>query len=268
MEGRMNFKVGQAITIKRQVGHKDGEDNTQYYHGGTLAQVPEGTKGKIRKIVDDECIHIDFGDRKYGGVGGWHVHPKELFTAMEYAEIERKKKKKAEYLERLLMGKDPLSETEEKWNQLLDEEAPEAPETNGKFKPSFNPLREFGVWARQEFPMVFEKKGSSDEEANFETLKERIDEVGEAAKSALDSFGRKNRLKCQKDYFNNGYNALSKSITSTKRNKYSQASLGKLAKSLKDFVKRIDNQEKGKKEFPYKDQYKRGEYDYGYGRRN
>ena len=59
----MNFKPSQEIRIQGIRGDKT------YYHGGTVKQVPLGTKAVIQEIKSPDKINITLTKKSYGNQG-------------------------------------------------------------------------------------------------------------------------------------------------------------------------------------------------------
>lgn len=220
---RKNFKVGQQIIVKRNLGGRG-----MYADGMTLREVPLGSVG----IVRDHCRDYD------GDEYGVQFMDKEFYFSEE--EIEA-------------YGRKARQKGQEKFNSALEDallcrEPTAKKDSSGPkpFKPKFNKKSEFVAWIREEFPKLtqYARRGG-----NYKGLVQRSDEVQEAAliawkevKKSKDEYG--DRLYCHTDFVRPLYRKLS-NFGKHKQEK----STKEYAKALERFVRALD--QSVKENFPY-----------------
>ncbi|MDP3881333.1 MAG: hypothetical protein Q8Q31_00450 [Nanoarchaeota archaeon] len=195
------FDIGQEVAIRRAL---NGKGN--YYHGGTVKQVPLGSKGTIIELGGQSIklllarkpnieaipekktlwntIRSYFGLKEIraerpDNENYWTVHPDEI--ASKNPSIPRPKVEEAN-LENLLKGN--VVET-------VNESGSTA------FQPGFNVREEFVVWVREQFPDLEKYAGGR---KSYSELDERREEVRLAAIKACQH-GVKTTNSCVKGYF-------------------------------------------------------------------
>ena len=180
----MNFKIGQKVSIKRNLGQRNGRAKETYYHGGNLRGVPLGAKAVVDELIDQKKLHLKFENERYGNNSGWYVHPEELTRTEDQIKAEEEQREKFDsLLEDVLSDEPSISEKEE-------------PSTERKeFKPKFNAREEFAIWVRQEFP-------------NIDDISERKEEVLKGARMAYDHAMRTIDGGCIQISFKDRYNSL------------------------------------------------------------
>ena len=214
----VEFKVGQEVVVRRNLGVNSGQGGGRYYYGGDLKEVPLGTKAIIDMVKKDN-IHLRFENTKYGSNGWWYAHPQELYSTEDQTRDEREQQAKVDsLLESVVLDETStdeilLAETQtrnarkvsfvgglvnrikdlfgyypsqlQKLDTLLDKTL--AAETGiprrSKFDPKFNVREEFAVWVREQFPDLsnYAQKGRV-----YQDLEDRRQEVYDAAKLACD----------------------------------------------------------------------------------
>lgn len=196
----MNFKVGQEVIVKRNLGRARGHlSNSEYYHGGDLNDVPLGAKAIIYAINGPDSLTLKFENGEYGNSGIWAVHPGELIGN---EKLDQARKEYQEKLDALLSGDAPVIEADIIFDARLDDilldDAPIVEKNNGNskglmgrikrffdykhnhiqigrpFDPKFNVREEFAVWMREEFPDLDLYTGQRGAYKELETRREEV----------------------------------------------------------------------------------------------
>ena len=190
----MSFKRGEKVVIRNNLGAKNFGSKFSYYYGGSVKDVPLGTKAVIERVFGSSKVKIKL-------VGGynqdkiWSVHPSELSLSKEQRQVG---KGFDSLLDDLLLG-EPIKENKTRRKTI-------------PFKPKFNAKEEFPVWVRDQFPSL--KKYARTKQA-YAKLSRRIDEVKEAAQTAWKGVQRSTTLRrdryCHRNFlkpkFTRFYNA-------------------------------------------------------------
>lgn len=208
---KTRFEVGQEVIIGRNLGFRTNRSSIEYYHGGSIKNVPLGTKATIDRIVDKDQIHLKFKNNRYGIDDGWYVHPGELGTNAEQEMAEREEERRiGSFLESSLIGDEPKT-TEEKQNG------------KGEFNPKFNVREEFAIWVREQFPELNEYAGRKEK---YDALIERKDEVLDGARQAYKHAMETTRA-CTKNVFDTWFKKL-------------ESNSGNFGSNLEEFVEYIE----------------------------
>ena len=162
----MKFSLGQKVVLRRNNGPQG-----RYYYGKHIRNIPLGTKAIINQIHGQDQIYVLF-EKKYGNIRSMAVHPDEIGAFQEPAKPEKQSRKINSQLEEMLL--EDLPNTEIK-NRTRTKKKP--------FKPAFNPLEEFAVWVREEFPRLEQYVRR---EQDYAALHKRKDEVMEGARMAYE----------------------------------------------------------------------------------
>ncbi len=207
----MNYEKGQDVVIRRNLGIEHGNGKSGYYYGGSVSNVPLGSKGTIEYVSEKKIdVRLSNGNR-------WNVHPNELRTSKETEEAEKKRQEaKNSQLEEILQLEEPTTQKDAKKEPMSIEEVvvpkvliklnlaeqykkimlriknygneiskttDDSIKKSEPFKPEFNPREEYAVWVRQEFP---ELKDYAKKEKEYDSLEKRKIEVMNGAKMAYE----------------------------------------------------------------------------------
>jgi len=202
----MSFKVGQEVIVKKAL------NGAVYYLGGSLKDVPLGSKGKVQDMLADGTMGIRLDNPRLGIQGYWKVHLDELtlipreekadsvLETQLLAEVPKEPKDNQERED----NKDDGNTIYRTRNTFIEEfrklffvgksKVPKIP----AFTPRFNPREEFAVWIRDQFPELeqYASKGTY-----YLKLVDHQYEVSRAAIEACEH-GAATTRSCIKSRFN------------------------------------------------------------------
>ncbi|MDP3881332.1 MAG: hypothetical protein Q8Q31_00445 [Nanoarchaeota archaeon] len=181
----MAFRLGEEVIIRKASA---GQGN--YYHGGTVKQVPLGSRGRIVEMDAPESIRLFLEANPKA-----EVNPRKRNfwdKVIEYLGIKEKFLEKSSYWlvhpAEISPRSDPSPKPQISTSNLqllLSNNTIEAVNDADKsaFQPGFNVREEFAVWVRKQFPQLEDYVKRKEK---YKELEERRDEVMSGARKAYD----------------------------------------------------------------------------------